>query len=334
MRFIDQVNIYVKAGNGGHGCASFRREKFVPKGGPSGGDGGKGGSVFIEASKDMHTLLDYRYKREYNAQNGMPGQGSKKHGQDGHNIVLKVPVGTIVSDEKTKQIVVDLVEDGQRICVAKGGDGGRGNVHFKSAVNQAPRQYEEGWPGDEIFLCLELKLLADVGLVGCPNAGKSTLISHLSAAKSKIADYPFTTLKPVLGMVDNGYGDAFVMADIPGLIEGAHQGSGLGDTFLKHIERTRVLLFVIDISGLCNDPLEDYEILVKELKQYDKHLLDKKQITALNKADLPYEQEIVDQIKKKSGQKICLISAVSGEGIVELKQELWTMLNDKQEDSL
>ena len=284
-RFIDQVKIRVKAGDGGHGCVSFRREKFVPKGGPDGGDGGDGGDVILVADPQIHTLYDFYYKAEFKAENGKPGMGKKMKGKDGEDLILKVPVGTIVKDAETGEIIADLVKPGQRVILAKGGKGGKGNARFTTPTRQAPRIATPGTPGEEKTLILELKLIADVGLVGLPNAGKSTFLSRVSAAKPKIADYPFTTLHPNLGVVKLFDEKTFIIADIPGLIEGAHKGIGLGHDFLKHIERTRVLLYLLDASK-GEEVLKDFEILKKELELFNPELLKKDYLIALNKIDL------------------------------------------------
>lgn len=274
--FIDQARIFVKAGSGGDGVCSFRREKFVPRGGPDGGDGGNGGNVALMASTRVSTLLDFRYQRHYEAQSGQPGQGSNKYGRTGEDIVIPVPIGTVVKDEATHTTIGDLTCDRQTLVVAQGGRGGRGNAHFATPTNRAPQQFEMGTPGEEHWLTLELKLLADVGLVGFPNAGKSTLISTISAARPEIANYPFTTLRPHLGVVRGEDDHSFVVADIPGLIEGAHQGKGLGFQFLRHIQRTAFLLFLIDISEwIPEDPTLSFLTLRKELETYDAHLLER-----------------------------------------------------------
>ena len=296
--FIDYAEIEVKAGNGGNGAVTFRREKYVPKGGPSGGNGGKGGNIIIEAHHNLSTLLDFRYKRHYKARDGEPGGNSLKDGKSGRDIIIKVPVGTLIKDALTAKIIADLNEDSKRIIIAKGGKGGKGNSNFATPTNQAPRYAEEGKPGEQNKIILELKLIADVGLVGFPNAGKSTLISVISEAKPKIADYPFTTLEPVLGIVKYKDFQSFTIADIPGIIEGAHEGKGLGHKFLRHIERTKILLFLIDITS--EDYQKSFDILNSELNNYSKVLGGKKKIVALSKADLFEEEEI----KKISGIKI------------------------------
>ena len=322
--FIDYVKISVKAGNGGSGCVSFRREKFVPKGGPDGGDGGKGGDVIFVANHHLHTLLDFRYRHHFSAKNGRYGQGANKTGRCGESVLIKVPIGTTIRDRDTGEIVGDLTDDGQQVVGAHGGRGGRGNARFKTSTDQAPRYSEPGEEGEERELELELKLIADVGLVGLPNAGKSTLLARVSAAKPKIADYPFTTLTPHLGIVK--YGDfSFVMADIPGLIEGAHTGKGLGLQFLRHIERTRVLVFMIDSS---EENIEDtYRVLYEELHSYQDTLVEKLHIIALSKCDLIDDIESVkSKLKLKGKTPICAISSVSGDGIDNLLQTLVKIL--------
>src|SRR5918999_1273725 len=274
--FIDRTRIKVRGGRGGNGVTAFRREKFVPRGGPSGGDGGRGGDVWLEADSSLNTLLHLRYNPEHTAGRGLHGEGSNRSGREGADVVVKVPVGTQVYDAETGDLYCDLAEDGQRWQAARGGRGGFGNAHFATSTNRAPRYHQEGSPGEERELQLELKLLADVGLIGFPNAGKSTLISTLSAAKPKIADYPFTTLEPHLGVVDMGEFRTFVVADIPGLIEGAHKGAGLGDRFLRHVERTKLLLHLVDVSSLSGrDPVSDYEVINRELAAYDPKLAER-----------------------------------------------------------
>ncbi|GAV21690.1 GTPase ObgE [Carboxydothermus pertinax] len=335
--FYDIAKIYVKAGDGGNGCMSFRREKYVPNGGPDGGDGGRGGSVILIGDEGLNTLLDFRYKRHYKAPRGEHGKGSNRHGRAGENLYIRVPVGTLVKDEATGEIIADITEHGQEVVVAKGGRGGRGNSHFVSSTRQAPRFAELGEPGEERWLILELKLLADVGLVGYPNAGKSTLISRVSEARPKIADYPFTTLTPNLGVVEVGEGQSFVMADIPGLIEGAHAGVGLGQQFLRHIERTRVLLMVLDMSGLeGREPVADFEALLKELGLYSEKLLKKPLIIAANKMDTATAQENLEKLRQhvKERYEIYPISALTGEGIKSLIYRLWEILATLPGESL
>src|SRR3954471_20081513 len=271
--FIDEAKIRIKAGDGGNGCVAFRREKFVPRGGPSGGDGGRGGDVIMESSQAHNTLVHFRFNPEHNAQRGRHGEGSNRSGQAGYDVVLKVPGGTVVYDFESGELVHDFSQPNERVIVAHGGRGGRGNQHFATSTHQAPREHEDGRPGEERHLRLELKLLADVGIVGYPNVGKSTLIARISSAKPKIADYPFTTLVPNLGVVSVDVGRSFVVADIPGLIEGAHQGAGLGHQFLRHVERTRLLVHLLDVSGMTGrDPWEDYRIIRSELAAYSSRL--------------------------------------------------------------
>ena len=326
MQFIDEVKVFVRAGNGGNGCISFRREKYVPKGGPDGGNGGHGGNVVIRADRQLNTLLDYKYRRHYEAERGEHGRGKKQDGRWGRDVSLKVPCGTIVRDAISSVVIADLVEHGQEVLVASGGKGGKGNAEFATSTNQAPRIAEPGTAGQEIELILELKLLADVGLVGFPNAGKSTLISVISAAKPKIADYPFTTLTPNLGIVRLGEERSLVVADIPGLLEGAHEGKGLGIQFLRHIERTRVLVVLIESTG--DDPKEDFRILLDELKAYDPSLTKKPKIVALTKSDLidPKQAKALKQISFGKGVDSFLISAVTNKGIEQLLKGMWSIL--------
>ena len=326
MQFIDQATVYVKAGNGGNGAISFRREKFVPKGGPDGGNGGDGGSVRILADRQLSTLLDFKYKRQYRAVNGEHGRGKTQTGKTGADVVLKVPCGTLVRDSSTGEIIADLVGNGEEIIDARGGKRGRGNAEFATPTNQAPRVAEPGTPGEERELLLELKLLADVGLVGFPNAGKSTLISVVSAAKPKIADYPFTTLAPNLGIVRIAEGKSFTLADMPGLIKGAHEGKGLGIQFLRHIERTKVLVFMIE--SISENPKRDYEILLHELDSYNSELAKKPRIVALSKIDL-FEDKALKKLKKVSfGRKIRVfrVSAITRVGVDTLVDEMWRAL--------
>ncbi|MBU3700314.1 MAG: GTPase ObgE [Candidatus Kapabacteria bacterium] len=323
MNFIDTATIYIKAGDGGPGQISFRREKYVPKGGPDGGNGGDGGSVIVEADQHLGTLLDFTYKRKYTAENGDRGGKSNCTGKSGNDIVIRVPVGTVVRQRETGDTLADLTSHGQRAVVARGGMGGRGNSEFVTSVNQAPRHADPGIPGEECYLELELKLLADVGLVGFPNVGKSTLISRISAAKPKIADYPFTTLVPNLGVVRAGEGRNFTVADIPGLIEGAHEGRGLGIQFLRHIERTAVLLFLVDVQSADLDT--DLNVLRRELGSYSPQLLDKPWLICLSKADVLSTEEIEELNKSPFviQNKARIISAVSGMGLPELIEALW-----------
>ncbi len=322
MQFVDEVRIRVRAGDGGDGCVAFRREKYVPRGGPSGGDGGKGGSIILVADPQLTTLLDYRHRPNHKARRGENGRGRDQNGADGEDLTLKVPVGTLVKDAATGERLFDFDKPGATFVVAAGGRGGLGNMNFATATRQAPRFAQPGRPGEEREVVLELKLLADVGLVGFPNAGKSTLISRISAARPKIAEYPFTTLVPHLGVV--GYKDhrSFVVADIPGLIEGAHLGAGLGHKFLRHVERCRVLVHLIDCAaeGEGRGPIEDYRKIVSELKHYSPELAKKPQIVAANKIDVPEARERARALAKKLGAKrpVQLISAATGEGIAEL----------------
>jgi GTP-binding protein len=325
--FIDQASITVKAGRGGDGIVSFRREKFIPKGGPDGGNGGRGGSIILRADKQLNTLMDFRYKRSYVAKNGARGMGANKTGASAEDVVVRVPAGTVVMEKDAREIFADLVADKQEVVVAKGGRGGKGNAEFATPTDQAPRRATQGEPGEEKFIRLELKLLADVGLVGFPNAGKSTLISRISSAKPKIADYPFTTLVPNLGIVYYGEFKSFVVADMPGLIEGAHTGKGLGIQFLRHIERTRVLLFLID----CTDerPKEQYTVLANELKSYNPQMLKRPQIVAITKTDIA-DDAVRKKLRKLTigkGIPVLPISSVTGEGLKELVDLLWKKLS-------
>ena len=333
--FIDEAKIRIKAGNGGNGCIAFRREKFVPRGGPSGGDGGRGGDVIMESSERHNTLVHFRYNPEYKAERGRHGEGSNCKGRDGHDVILKVPVGTIAYDETNGEVVHDFQGPDERVIVARGGRGGRGNAQFKTSTNQAPRHAEPGRDGEERVLRLELKLLADVGLVGYPNVGKSTLISRISAARPKIADYPFTTLEPNLGVVAAGELNdqiSFVVADIPGLIEGASEGAGLGTQFLRHIERTRMLVHLVDVSDASGrpDPVEDFEVILNELESFGAGLEQKPMILVASKADVanPEKLEKLQKYAKKRRMPLYLISAVTGEGIPELT---WAMAHDVQD---
>lgn len=320
--FLDRVKIKVKAGDGGNGVTAFRREKFVPRGGPSGGDGGVGGSVWMEASEGVNTLLHLRYNPEHKAERGRHGEGSNRSGKDGADVVVKVPVGTQVFDAETGVLMFDFVEPGQRYCAAKGGKGGWGNAHFATPTMQAPKYHYDGRPGEERELQLELKLIADVGLVGFPNAGKSTLISVISAAKPKIADYPFTTLEPNLGVVDIGDFRTFVVADIPGLIEGASEGAGLGDRFLRHVERTKLILHLVDVSEFSGrDPVEDYEIINRELANYDVDLAKRPQIVVATKIDILEDEDKLKAIEKrakKDKKQFFAISSAANQGTKEL----------------
>ncbi|MGA7626625.1 MAG: GTPase ObgE [Candidatus Acidiferrales bacterium] len=328
--FADEARISIKAGDGGNGCVAFRREKYVPRGGPSGGDGGNGGDVYIEANPHDNTLLRYRYNREFKAGRGGHGEGSNCHGKTAEDLVLKVPVGTVVFDANTGEQLFDLAQPGQRVLAARGGHGGRGNgnPHFARPWHQAPREHEDGKPGEERLLRLELKLLADVGLVGFPNAGKSTLISRISAARPKIAAYPFTTLEPNLGVVSAdpdavpGQGRTFVVADVPGLIEGAHQGAGLGTRFLKHLERTRLIAHLVDTSDANDrDPIDDFEVIMHELASFSPGLAEKPMIVVATKLDATTHREHLDELRDfaaKRDLQFHAVSSASGEGITEL----------------
>ncbi|MCK5237260.1 MAG: GTPase ObgE [Deltaproteobacteria bacterium] len=329
-RFIDEVNIYVKAGDGGAGAVSFRREKFVPRGGPDGGDGGKGGDVVFIVDRRLSSLIDLRYRKKYLAGKGGKGAGTHCFGKDGADAIIKVPVGTLVIDSATDEVIRDLVKDGERYVLCGGGKGGRGNAHFKSSTNQAPRYAQPGLPGEEIDLRLELKLLADVAIIGFPNAGKSTLITGISAARPKIGDYPFTTLVPNLGVVSFGDHGGYVVADIPGLIEGAHEGKGLGIQFLKHIERSLLLLHIIDLSPETGrEPEDDYEKINNELTKFSADLAKRKQVVALNKTDITEASEKVPELLeyfKDKGIKVFEISAATGAGLKDLTNYIGTEL--------
>jgi len=319
--FIDRAKIHVRGGDGGNGVTAFRREKFVPRGGPSGGDGGGGGSVYLESTESLNTLLHFRYNPEHQAERGRHGEGSKRHGADGEDITLRVPVGTLITDEMTGEVIHDFTRPEEKVLIAAGGRGGRGNAQFATPINRAPRHHEEGRLGQERWLALELKLIADVGLVGLPNAGKSTLISRISAARPKIADYPFTTLEPNLGVVDLGDFKTLVVADIPGLIEGAHAGAGLGDRFLRHVERTKLLLHLVDVSGLAEDPVADYQTVARELEAYSPQVAAKPKIVVATKLDALDDQDRLDEFKKfcaGEGLEFHAISAAAGQGLKEL----------------
>jgi GTP-binding protein len=328
--FIDEAKIFVKAGEGGDGCVSFRREKYVPKGGPDGGDGGKGGDIILQADRNLLTLLDFRYKHRYLAERGGHGRGKDQTGGDGADTVVRVPVGTVVRSPESGQVLADLIAHEQRFVAAQGGLGGRGNARFKSPTNQAPRRAEPGRVGAERWLTLELKLLADVGLVGLPNAGKSTLLARISAARPKIASYPFTTLVPQLGIVRLRDDYSCVVADIPGLIEGAHEGKGLGHQFLRHIERTRLLIHLVDISVVdAHDPRRDFDMVIDELRAYQPELLEKPQVVAATKIDVTSAKEAWERFQSDiaaRGFRAIAISAVTGEGIGTLLDEISRML--------
>ncbi|OHE23916.1 MAG: GTPase ObgE [Syntrophobacterales bacterium RBG_19FT_COMBO_59_10] len=331
MKFIDEAKIYVKAGDGGRGCVSFRREKFVPRGGPDGGDGGRGGDVVIRASAGRRTLLDLKYRQHHVAKHGGHGEGSKRTGRGSDDVVIVVPVGTVIRDAETGELLADLAADGAAVVIAKGGMGGRGNARFATAVRQAPRFAQPGIPGEEKWLALELKLLADVGIIGLPNVGKSTFISRVSSARPKIADYPFTTLVPHLGVVPYGNQQSFVIADIPGLIEGAHEGLGMGVQFLRHVERTSVLLHIIDISQESyRGAWHDYEMINRELGLFSPEMLKKPQVVAVGKLDIPATREKMKKdidIFAQKGINLHGFSAATGEGVQEVLRELLTRID-------
>lgn len=327
MQFIDEAKIFIKSGDGGNGCVAFHRAKYVEFGGPDGGDGGRGGSVYIEAVHGLNTLIDFRYQQHFKARKGGNGKGSNRTGESSDDLIVQVPAGTQVFAEDGKTLIADITEVGQRVLLAKGGDGGLGNNHFKSSTNRAPRKSTPGWPGEEMWLWLKLKLISDAGLVGLPNAGKSTFLKSVSRAKPKIADYPFTTLKPMLGVVKTDDKE-FVLADIPGLIEGASEGHGLGHRFLKHVERCGVILHLIDVNN--EDVVKDYKTIRKELGKYSKLLAEKHEVIALNKCDAADEEEIKQKKKKlerSSKKKVYAISAVSGEGIRDLLRVLYAEID-------
>jgi len=328
--FIDEAKITVRAGDGGHGCIAFRREKFVPKGGPSGGDGGSGGNVYFVADPHENTLLKFRFNHMFRADRGRHGEGSNRHGKTGEDVEVSVPLGTVVHDADTGEVLHDFTEIGERVLIAKGGRGGHGNAHFASSVNRVPKRAQDGMPGEHKTLRLELKLLADVGLVGFPNVGKSTLISRISAARPKIADYPFTTLEPNLGVVAVDYDKSFVVADIPGLIAGAHLGHGLGIQFLRHIERTRLLLHLIDVSPAADrDPVKDLHTIESELAQHNPALPLKPTIVVATKMDVadPSKVEELEQWCGQNSMDVIRISSVTGEGLEELKRSIFRKLS-------
>ena len=336
--FTDYVKIIAKAGNGGDGAVSFRREKYVAAGGPDGGDGGKGGSVYFEVDQDRNTLIDFRYQKKFKAENGKNGEGAHRFGKSGEDLVIKVPLGTIVKDSQTGRVLADLSELGQKELILAGGRGGKGNSHFATSTRQAPRFSQEGEKGEEKEFILELKLLADVGLLGFPNVGKSTLLSIVTDATPKIADYHFTTLEPNLGGVKGEYGDSFVIADIPGIIEGASQGVGLGIQFLRHIERTRLLIHVIDVSGIeGRDPVQDFNTINEELKQYSERLSQRKQIVVANKVDSMQDESLYQELEKmakEKGLEIYKISAATGQGIKELMIRVSEVLKSLPKEDL
>ena len=334
--FIDRARIFVQSGKGGDGMSSFRHEKFVPKGGPNGGDGGQGGNVVLVADRNVYTLVDFRFRRLFKAKPGGKGEGSNKYGRNAEDLVITVPLGTIVKDEETGQVMADLSRDGQRAIVAKGGRGGRGNWHFRTSANRTPTFAERGEPGEERWLRLELKVLADVGLLGYPSVGKSSILRKVSAAQPEVAAYHFTTLNPILGVVNLPDHRSFVMADIPGLIDGASEGVGLGHDFLRHIERTKILIHVIDVSGIeGRDPIEDYEKINAELAKYSEKLSRKQQIVAANKIDLLGDSDNLERLMDymaAHGVEVYPICAMTGEGMDKLLERVWTMLEEYVEE--
>ena len=331
--FVDEANIYVKAGDGGHGCVSFRREKFIPKGGPDGGDGGDGGSVILRATDAIDTLTHFAGHHHWRADNGRPGQGKNKTGKSGKPLDIQVPVGTLVYDADSGILLKDLVEVGQSVRVTKGGKGGRGNTAFAASDHQTPREFETGTPGRERDLRLELKLLADVGLVGLPNAGKSTLLSRISAARPKIADYPFTTLDPQLGIVDLPGYRRFLAADLPGLIEGAHGGAGLGDAFLKHIERTRMIVHLVDVVPPDGKPIDHYHLIRRELAAFSEELAAKPELVVVSKIELTGAPEALAEFRAELDADVLAISAVTGEGLSEMLERAWAFVEEAKRAS-
>lgn len=322
MKFLDQAKIFIQSGDGGKGCVAFRHEKFIEFGGPSGGDGGKGGSVYFEAVRNLNTLIDFRYRQHFKAPKGQNGMGSEMYGAKGKDLVIKVPVGTVIYAEDGETVIKDMTVPGEKFLIAEGGDGGRGNIRFKTSTNQAPRYAEPGWKGVEMWVWLKLKIIADVGLIGFPNAGKSTFLSVVTRSRPKIADYPFTTLYPNLGVMQEK-GQDIVLADIPGLIEGAHEGTGLGDRFLKHVERCSVFLHLIDVTQ--DDVLQAYRIIRSELGLYEKSLLGKPEIIALSKCDSIDEKECIKKqkiLEKETGKKVFVISSVTHTGLDQVANEL------------
>ena len=336
--FTDYVKIIAKAGNGGNGAISFRREKYVAAGGPDGGDGGKGGDIYFEVDPDSNTLIDFRYNKKFKAENGKNGEGAHKYGKSGENLYIKVPIGTIIRDAKTNRVLADLSREGQKELILAGGRGGKGNSHFATSTRQAPRFAQDGEKGEEKELILELKLLADVGLIGFPNVGKSTFLSMTTSATPKIADYHFTTLEPNLGVVKTEYGDSFVIADIPGIIEGASEGTGLGLQFLRHIERTRLLLHVIDVSGSeGRNPVQDFITINEELKKYSEKLSQRKQIIVANKVDILQDESLYKELEKTAKEhnmEIYKISAATGDGIPELLKHVSDVLKTLPKENL
>ena len=325
--------ITVQSGDGGKGCLSFRREKFIPRGGPDGGDGGKGGDIILSTTSRKRTLYQFRYQRHFKAKNGAHGQGKQKTGKNGQNLFIELPPGTLVIDADTGHLIKDLVDTGETIVILKGGRGGQGNTRFKTSTHRTPRFAQPGEPGETRTLKLELKLLADVGIIGLPNAGKSTLIAAISSARPKIANYPFTTLTPSLGVVQTDWAEPFVVADIPGLIKGAHQGTGLGIKFLRHIERTRILVHLIDVSSIDpDDPLQEYQTINQELVMYDEKLVQKPQIVVLNKLDLPGVRKAAEIFQSAvKDKKVAFISALTGQGLEQLKSQIVQLLDSNDE---
>jgi GTP-binding protein len=333
VKFIDEAIITVQSGDGGSGCVSFRREKFIPRGGPDGGDGGKGGDIVLKTTSRKRTLYQFRFQKHFKAENGSHGQGKQKTGKNGQDLTIELPPGTLVTDTDTGQVIADLIKCDETVVLARGGRGGQGNTRFKTSTNRAPRFAQPGEPGESKTLRLELKLLADVGIIGLPNAGKSTLITAISSARPKIGNYPFTTLFPSLGVVQTGWAEPFVVADIPGLIEGAHQGTGLGIRFLRHIERTIILVHLIDVSAIDADNLlKAYNTVNKELAMYNKELTEKPQIVVLNKMDLPDVREAAKKFQAAIKEKqVILISALTGQGIENLKTKIIQLLDSLRE---
>ena len=329
MKFIDEAIITVQSGDGGKGCVSFRREKFIPRGGPDGGDGGKGGDIVLKTSPRKRTLYQFRFKRHFKAENGAHGQGKQKTGKNGQDLTIELPPGTLITDADTGQVITDLIKFDETVVLARGGRGGRGNARFKTSTHRTPRFAQPGEPGETKTLRLELKLLADVGIIGLPNAGKSTLITAVSSARPKIGNYPFTTLFPSLGVVQTAWAEPFVVADIPGLIEGAHKGTGLGIRFLRHIERTRILVHLIDVSAMDTDnPLNAYTTVNKELAMYNQKLTEKPQIVVLNKMDLPDVREAAKKFQSTIKEKqVILISALTGQGVENSKSKIIQLLD-------
>jgi len=333
VKFIDEAMITVQSGNGGKGCVSFRREKFIPRGGPDGGDGGKGGDIILSTTTRKRTLYHFKYQKHFKAENGAHGQGKQKTGKNGRNLTIELPPGTLVIDADTGHLIKDLVDTDETFVILKGGRGGQGNTKFKTSTHRTPRFAQPGEPGETRTLKLELKLLADVGIIGLPNAGKSTLITAISSARPKIANYPFTTLTPSLGVVQTNWAEPFVVADIPGLIKGAHQGTGLGIKFLRHIERTRILIHLIDVSSIDpDDPLHQYHTINQELVMYDEKLVKKPQIVVLNKLDLPGVRKAAEIFQSAlKDKKVLLISALTEQGLEELKSQIVHLLDSDDE---